>query len=161
MRLVTHVHRNRTAFERTRTAHGRARRRPRVFAALTNCHDALPTKKSLYVCVDQIRDERVVMSRRSSTHTAATPSRIFGRQRRVRSFTGGRINWSCSKEARMFHPSRAAVAVSLFALTSLAGSARGTTPVPTRALAVSSPSTSRARFAAVIKGRVTEKETGQ
>src|SRR4051812_5409316 len=78
-----------------------------------------------------------------------------------RSFAGGRINWSCSKEARMFYPSRATVAVALLALTSLAGSARGTTPAPTRTLNVSSPSVNRAPFAAVIKGRVTEKETGQ
>ena len=61
----------------------------------------------------------------------------------------------------MFHPSRAAVAVALLALTSLAGPARGTTPVPTPNVNVSFPYMSRARFAAVIKGRVTEKETGQ
>src|SRR4051812_4409946 len=61
----------------------------------------------------------------------------------------------------MLHPSRRAVAVALLGLTSLAGPARGATPAPSRTFNVPLPSETRARFAAVIKGRVTERETGQ
>src|SRR6476646_10563146 len=61
----------------------------------------------------------------------------------------------------MFHRSRGAAALALLSLASLSERAFATTAVPSRPLSTFGAAASRAKHAAVIKGHITEKETGQ
>jgi len=61
----------------------------------------------------------------------------------------------------MFHSPRGAAALALLALASLSSPARAASATPSRPPSPPVAAASRAKHAAVIKGRVTEKETGQ
>jgi len=61
----------------------------------------------------------------------------------------------------MFHRSRGAAALALLSLASLSERAFAISAVPSRPLSTSGAVASRTRHAAVIKGHITEKETGQ
>ena len=61
----------------------------------------------------------------------------------------------------MFHCPRGAAALALLALASLSAPALAVSATPSRSLSTSAAVARRAKHAAVIKGRVTEKETGQ